>query len=560
MQSCRVESILNYSSTKSKRECGGWRDEGGFVFQQETGADKKTARRRPVPKILDLNETNFHTERAHSEPSNLYRFDGFSSSLECSLPQCIESQAVCFFVTECVLVPRQLHLEHSLVKKVLIPLYVQAGMDSPLVSVILALSLRAFSQQPGRRLLLFKSEKHYGQAISRLNQALASPTESKSDATLLSVLMLLVRETTSMTESSPRTWRQHVRGAIQIVKLRGRGSFKGYSGRRLFAAVREQCLSVHISTAQAIPQDEIEHVWKTSHLGEVYCSGDTLVDIAVNLPGLREKALKILYLPVTTIVVQETLDLLASLRQLDAKFAAWRFTVTRSWDYKTIYKHTFEAHEDLISSPVWPGDVHAYRDLWGALGWNSYRMLRIICQTLIINCLERLHPLQDLLVKDVFLNSVHIIQRLANDICSTIPFINMTGPDSESPKVLYADWKMPAEKTGSDDTSKRGLRPDPEAFQPLALNIGGLGIIYHLFIVSTLFHIPQEQREWARHQMYMLGKNRGMDQATVIRTIGDMRTNALGRSFCVTDLVPTPYEEVADEPLDSWINPSWGSS
>ena len=461
-------------------------------------------------------------------------------------------------MTECVLVPQQLHVEHNLVKKVLVPLYVEAAASSALVSIMSALSLRSFSQRPGRQPLLLESEKHYGHAVSRLNQALASPSESQTDATLLSVLMLLVRETTSMTESSPKTWRQHVRGAIEIVKLRGRDSFKGYTGRRLFAAVREQCLSIHLSMAKSIPEEEIEEVWKIQHLQRVYSPGDALAELVLPLPGIREKASNIFHLPLTSTIVQETIDLLASIRHLDAKLAAWRFTVNTSWDYKTIYKHNLDPREDPVSSPIWPGEVHTYRNLWGAYGWNTYRVLRIICRTLISNCLERLVPLEELFLHDEFVDSTHIVQRLANEMCSTIPFINRIGPDNESSDLWHnGDWKMGTDRTSSDDTSVPRIRPELENHQPLCLNIGGLGIIWNLYIVSTLYQIPREQREWATQQMYMLSKIRGMDQARVMRVMGDSKTNKAGRTYCVTDMVPTPYEPVAvdDSPETLLIDP-----
>ena len=483
---------------------------------------------------------------------NYVDFANFAPSLRASLPDCIESQAICFFVTECVLVPQQLHMEHNLVKKVLIPLYVEAAANSALVSIMSALSLRAFSQKAKRQSLLLESEKHYGHAVSRLNQALASPSESQSDATLLSVLMLLIRETTSMTESSTQTWRQHVRGAIELVKLRGRDSFKGYTGRRLFLAVREQCLGIHLAYAKSIPEEEIEGLWKTQHLQSVYSPGDALAELALHLPGMRERALNMFHLPLSNTIVQETIDLMASVRQLDANIAAWRFTVDTSWEFKTIHKHSLEPHEDPISSTIWPGDVHTYRNLWVTMGWNSYRVLRIICQTLMMNCLERLLPAEKLLLHDEFLKSTHVIQRLANEICSTIPFMNRIGPDGESSDLWHSDWKIATDKSSSDDSSAPRFRPETEKHQPLCLNIGGLGIVWHLNVVSTLYQIPRVQREWARQQMYMLGRTRGMDQARVMRAMGDSRVNEAGRMYCVTDMVPTPFEPMNVE--DSFEN------
>ena len=456
-----------------------------------------------------------------------------------------------------MLVPQQLYIEPHFVRGVLVPLYTRATCESPLVSIMSALSLRAFSQQPGREVLRLQSEKYYGQAVSRLNQALASPNEAKSDGVLLCILMLLLRETLSMTESSVMTWRQHILGATELVKLRGRNSFDNEAGLHLFMAVRELMLSLHLQMAKAIPEKDIETIWLMPHPCKIQPLWNIFLSMAMRLPGLRERASQLLHLPMTLEVAQDIGNLLNSLRKLDAKFAEWPFKKTANAisDFITVYVHELGPGDDLITSPIWPGEVHAYRSKSLANGANMYRIIRIICHGVIVNCLERLVPPEELPTHPDFLHSTRIMQRLANMVCSAIPFFYLDGPGDTSSSSPENRTKAEEIGRSSDDTSDPKPRIQIDSYRPLSVNIGGSGIIWHLLVVSQLRYISQEQRKWARHRMFALGHERGLDQAMVLAAMGDRRAKEGERLASIMDLVPLPYEPLEPDIFEFLADP-----
>ena len=546
---------------KSKRTCGGWRVEGGFVFHQESGADRKKPRKK-------RNARNANTDKEASSDARVQRkrlkngqFTIASPFAQQPISDCLEDQAICYFLSECALIPNRLYAERHMVHGILVPLYSNASSQSALASIMSALSLRAFSHQPGREYLLSKSDKHYGQAVCRLNQALASLTEAKSDATLLTVLMLMMRETITMTASSVQTFRQHVGGAVEIVKLRGRDSFSDTIGLRLFVAVQEQMVCQRLIRAKTISEEEIENLWKVPPSAKIYREQRYLLETFIRMPALREKAAELLHSPMTGLVADDIKSLLVSIRKHDSQLSVWSLSLPEKWQYETVYEHKERPEENQMFSSLWPGHQHLYRHRQIAVGWNHYRVLRIICHSIIINCLERLMPPAVLSSHPEFENSMRVIQKLADAICHSIPYINMTGPSGLLPDDLQqSDGKTqpPCKNDGDNDMSNPLYRPDPRKYQPLAINIGGLGMIWHLNIVATLSHISQEQRKWARHQMFLLSRDRGVDHAEVLGLQRDLNIKLGLRTQSLTDMVPLPYEPYEEYLAGDFVDPVLG--
>ena len=83
----------------------------------------------------------------------------------------------------------------------------------------------------------------YGRSLSLLNQALQSPMQSRADEALIAVTMLGYYENLSCEGSqSMDSWKAHIAGATQMLKLRGKQQFRSLVGRILFRETRAQIL------------------------------------------------------------------------------------------------------------------------------------------------------------------------------------------------------------------------------------------------------------------------------------------------------------------------------
>ena len=76
----------------------------------------------------------------------------------------------------------------------LLPLYTSAKHDSPLSLATSALALLIFGLRPTHRPVLASALKIYGDALASIRQALCDTTESKSDQTLMAVLLVGMAE------------------------------------------------------------------------------------------------------------------------------------------------------------------------------------------------------------------------------------------------------------------------------------------------------------------------------------------------------------------------------
>ncbi|EME83069.1 uncharacterized protein MYCFIDRAFT_174550 [Pseudocercospora fijiensis CIRAD86] len=87
------------------------------------------------------------------------------------------------------------------------------------------------------------SRSIYAQALRLLHGALRDPKRCRSDESLMAVLMLGYFENlTCDGRESIQSWKAHIRGAMQLLQLRGKNQFKSVVGQLLFREIRAQIL------------------------------------------------------------------------------------------------------------------------------------------------------------------------------------------------------------------------------------------------------------------------------------------------------------------------------
>jgi hypothetical protein len=105
---------------------------------------------------------------------------------------------------------------------------------SCLSAAIDAASLAYFSAQHSSSVVLRYARESYVVALRLVGEALQSRDQATKDPTLVSVLLLDLFEKLTRTHRSSESWTKHMKGAIELVKLRGDAQFRSVLGLRLF--------------------------------------------------------------------------------------------------------------------------------------------------------------------------------------------------------------------------------------------------------------------------------------------------------------------------------------
>ncbi|KAF2773300.1 hypothetical protein EJ03DRAFT_323799 [Teratosphaeria nubilosa] len=209
----------------------------------------------------------------------------------------------------------------------------------------------------------------YADALGLLNATLRDAKRCKTDEALIAVIMLGYFENlTCDSRESIQSWKAHIAGATQLLKIRGKAQFKSRVGRLLFRELRAQILTHCIWDDLDPPAflDEWEEDLQAASVEFQYISRpvDSLAKISFDFAKVRAAIEK------ETISDVEAADICA---RLDARLIKWGLEVgqrSEFWRY-----HDMEVAD---SPHIWNGVVHAYRGSPLPSVWNTLRSVRIL--------------------------------------------------------------------------------------------------------------------------------------------------------------------------------------
>lgn len=416
----------------------------------------------------------------------------------------------------------------------LLPLYVNAADESPLLASTAATAMACFSQTPGRTMLMCEARKMYVSAVALTQKAISDPVEVKSDLTLMAVMLLGLFESFMASEDTFESWGHHANGAVAIVKLRGKEMLNNPVSAKLFWDVRTQMVIGQV--ARCKPVEDIFYEfdgWK--YLPEDDCFGvaNRLTIVTMQVPAMREVAMRILRGPMDWAIAREIVTLMEDAQRVDRELAAWSLDVPDLWRFKRL--GLCKPMDDPITAQVYPGSIHGYQDIWTARHWNIYRSYRILCQAIILNCLERLIPATKIASTDEYRRTATISQNMVDDICASVPF------HLGFPALTY-DMKDDTSSDNSRDHSRDDNDlPRAKLFQPArfkdAQATGGYSLFWELFVAANVVVIPEAQRTWIMNRIRYIGAKYGLTQATVLASQGLQRLQG-ARSASFVDFAP----------------------
>ncbi|KAK7192165.1 C6 zinc finger domain-containing protein [Paraphaeosphaeria sporulosa] len=256
--------------------------------------------------------------------------------------------------------------------------------------------------------LLHLARRLYATALSDTNTALIRPGEATRDSTLVSVLLLgLFEALACQVTGASSNWAAHTRGALALLRLRGKDQFRSALGRRLFDQMCGILTFDTMMRKMPLPPDLLELVsiaqqlhWESPRIS------------FVNLVGEISEPPCVLWdinlLPSAKVVKALSLDqrVLQYTRGLPSDYGYQEFHQTT--------EHTLKSGWDTYGCII-----HQYGHHHAARLWNACRVLRIMLNSVIHRALREL-PLSHE-GKWAQQRAVATIKDAATDICATVP-------------------------------------------------------------------------------------------------------------------------------------------
>jgi len=166
-------------------------------------------------------------------------------------PTTIDQRAVCFFLSNYVMVPDNNSLTSRGHLDWVVPMLKTHPRDSPLALTFTSAGLATMAVRHNSYELLPMARSMYVKCLKQVNGLLQDARTATSDTTLATICLLIVFEQVVSTENNMAAWTSHVHGALAIVKARSKKSFSTPLGKALFVAVRE------IMVSAAMPQPRV---------------------------------------------------------------------------------------------------------------------------------------------------------------------------------------------------------------------------------------------------------------------------------------------------------------
>jgi len=320
------------------------------------------------------------------------------------------------------------------------------------------------------------ARKEYGIALSLTNMALRDPVEAISDRTFLAVMLLGMYEQLTCSRLLEMTsWVAHVRGATELIRLRGEEQFQTLAGVRMFLQFRFEIMISCLGADEAVPHPILYWAARVEEMqaSEEY-PANRLMDIGAEFAALKAS--------IRLQTVTDRDEILTELFHLDDRLEAWSENLARGWDY--LRMTTEEDNKNIYARKY---DIYPSPRI--AIVRNISRSIRLLLN----------RTLRKFLCMGITLSSSHamldqrcqkILCRMSNEICASVPF-------------LFGQ---------SNGLRSGGMDPWLSSTPPPAVG-GGSSLIWPLHVVMGIEANPPEMITWITTRLEFIGRVMGIKLA-----------------------------------------------
>lgn len=289
-------------------------------------------------------------------------------------------------------------------------IYNHESEDSLIGTTVRATSLALFGSGRQNDALVRQGLVMHGDALALLRDALRDPVASRSDATLLSVLLMSQFDYIVSTREGRPYQDAHGRILPALLRHRGTDQLKDPRARRLFFNVQLQLVIARLYGASHFEEpDEVLLLEDDSDH-----PGAKLNNILKQIYRFQRTVALIKTRPSTAEDTRQALDEAA---QIDQSLVNWSTSLRPTWQFSFISP----TQAKLQSHQYWKA-VHKYSDLWICRIWNSYRTARIELHTSAWNLMIWSSANHGTDHYEQQVHSQHIIQRMVEDVTASIPY------------------------------------------------------------------------------------------------------------------------------------------
>jgi hypothetical protein len=208
----------------------------------------------------------------------LYLYSAPEHQVEAPPKYDIQHQSICFFVNLFCLQGTKLY---SFPVLDFVPSILQeTATDSPLSLAATALSRMTLADQYSGKDIRLQTGREYGDALARASRSIRDPTKAISDETIMAVWLLgtyeavhavLTHRRMGFEHSLEEEWQSHIshiRGAMNLLKLRGTSQLKTARGEKIYrlfkAAIQMRLFVLNSVTSREFGDMEVD-LWKEEH-------------------------------------------------------------------------------------------------------------------------------------------------------------------------------------------------------------------------------------------------------------------------------------------------------
>ncbi|RMY39881.1 hypothetical protein D0866_01637 [Hortaea werneckii] len=264
----------------------------------------------------------------------------------------------------------------------------------------------------------------YAEALGLLNTQLRDPARCIEDEALVAVSLLGYFENLVCdSRESIQSWKAHMSGATQLLKLRGRAQFKSSTGRILFRETRAQIL-IHCIWDDLDPPS---FLWDWQHdlqepeppmLRYFLQPADTLARLSFEFAKLRADIAH------GRIPDPAGASICADIDRQMIQWASFTLSAGQAavWNYHEL---------DVPESPhVWNGMVHAYAQSPAPGVWNTHRVIRIlVTRSQELLCRRLKHTFTNAEQDEQAAYFRRVRRQMTDEICAGVPpMLGHAGP------------------------------------------------------------------------------------------------------------------------------------
>ncbi|KAI9738396.1 MAG: hypothetical protein M1834_008899 [Cirrosporium novae-zelandiae] len=394
-----------------------------------------------------------------------------------------EQQALSFFFNTYILSPRDPRIRRGFADY-LLSSYLKARNGSLLSLATTAVSLSAFGGLNGRNTDKMRGDLYFSKAISATRIAIQDPVESRSDETLMAVLLLVAYEHVKGIKCGKPVPPTHIQGAAALVKHRGGVQSATEISRHLAIAVQSELIRHAVWSS----------VWPSSSLGPANENLDILSESVVDERGQDDpesllNTLSVGVIPLqarmetalSTAKMEEIITLFREALKAEEAISSWPDSIPPAWIPVTVAQPMDKDKDSL----VYNGTYDIYPDPFVVLTWNRYRCYRMLVHSVIIKCASRLEESQ---ISCDIRESYAIIQSLVDGVCSSAP-------------LQYCPQGMPRSGhiAGANDIDDPSL--PLMAKRTIAVFVAWNLVPYFQYILGQGFRLREGQAEWMKYQL-----------------------------------------------------------